>query len=110
MSNIDPQTVSSFGDEWLRFDQSAMSIIETQKALQTVRKVGGKLQAVAQIEIFRQIWDSRGSSRKQTKEGRVKTRLSFRTVCLRIAHRLGVSPSTLYWYIPTARSANVSGG
>ena len=35
MSNIDPQTVSSFGDEWLRFDQSRMSIIEAQKAFET---------------------------------------------------------------------------
>ena len=34
MSNIDPQTVSSFGDEWLRFDQSGMSIIEAQKAFE----------------------------------------------------------------------------
>ena len=31
MSNIDPQTVSSFGDEWMRFDQSGMSITEAQK-------------------------------------------------------------------------------
>jgi hypothetical protein len=31
MSNIDPQTVSSFGDEWLRFDQSRMSIIEARE-------------------------------------------------------------------------------
>jgi SAM-dependent methyltransferase len=35
MSNIDPQTVASFGDEWLRFDQSGMSIIEAQKAFET---------------------------------------------------------------------------
>lgn len=35
MSNIDPQTVSSFGDEWLRFNQSEMSIIEAQKAFET---------------------------------------------------------------------------
>jgi ubiquinone/menaquinone biosynthesis C-methylase UbiE len=34
MSNIDPQTVSSFGDEWLRFDQSRMSITEAQKAFE----------------------------------------------------------------------------
>ncbi len=32
MGNIDPRTVSSFGDEWSRFDQSSMSIIEAQKA------------------------------------------------------------------------------
>jgi SAM-dependent methyltransferase len=34
MSNIDPQTVSSFGDEWLRFDQSRMSITEAGKAFE----------------------------------------------------------------------------
>jgi len=27
-----------------------------------------------------------------------------------IAHRLGVSPATLYRYIPAARSANMPGG
>jgi transposase-like protein len=27
-----------------------------------------------------------------------------------IAHRLGVSPATLYRYIPAARTANISGG
>jgi hypothetical protein len=59
------------------------------KIMQTVRKVGGNLQAVAQIEIFREIWDSGRSegSKKRTKEGRVKTRLSFRTVCKRFATR-----------------------
>ena len=31
MSNIDPSTVSSFGDEWSRFDQTAMSASEAQK-------------------------------------------------------------------------------
>jgi SAM-dependent methyltransferase len=31
MSNIDPSTVSSFGDEWSRFDQAAMSASEAQK-------------------------------------------------------------------------------
>ena len=35
MSNIDPQTVSSFGDEWLRFDQSRMSVTEAQKAFES---------------------------------------------------------------------------
>ena len=35
MSNIDPQTVSSFGEEWLRFDQSGMSITEAQKAFES---------------------------------------------------------------------------
>ena len=35
MNNIDPQTVSSFGDEWLRFDQSRMSITEAQKAFES---------------------------------------------------------------------------
>jgi SAM-dependent methyltransferase len=34
MSNIDPSTVSSFGDEWSRFDQSGMSIIEARKAFE----------------------------------------------------------------------------
>ena len=28
MSNIDPKTVSSFGDEWARFDQEALSDAE----------------------------------------------------------------------------------
>jgi ubiquinone/menaquinone biosynthesis C-methylase UbiE len=31
MSNIDPKTVASFGDEWTRFDQSGMSKEEAQK-------------------------------------------------------------------------------
>ena len=31
MSNIDPWTVSSFGDEWSRFDQTAMSASEAQE-------------------------------------------------------------------------------
>ena len=31
MSNIDPQTVASFGDEWVRFDQSGMSADELRK-------------------------------------------------------------------------------
>jgi SAM-dependent methyltransferase len=31
MSNIDPSTVSSFGDEWSRFDQTAMSVYEAQE-------------------------------------------------------------------------------
>jgi SAM-dependent methyltransferase len=31
MNNIDPKTVASFGDEWSRFDQKAMSDHETQK-------------------------------------------------------------------------------
>ena len=31
MSNIDPKTVASFGDEWKRFDQSGMSKDEAQK-------------------------------------------------------------------------------
>jgi ubiquinone/menaquinone biosynthesis C-methylase UbiE len=31
MSNIDPSTVSSFGDEWSRFDQSTMSDEEAEK-------------------------------------------------------------------------------
>jgi len=35
MSNIDPQTVSSFGEEWLRFDQSGMSIAEAQRAFES---------------------------------------------------------------------------
>src|SRR5580698_7738392 len=35
MSNIDPQTVYSFGEEWLRFDQSGMSITEAQKAFES---------------------------------------------------------------------------
>lgn len=30
--NLDPKTVASFGDEWSRFDQSSMSIIEAEKA------------------------------------------------------------------------------
>ena len=30
MNNIDPSTVSSFGDEWARFDQAAMSVLELQ--------------------------------------------------------------------------------
>jgi SAM-dependent methyltransferase len=34
MSNIDPQTVLSFGEEWLRFDQSGMSMTEAQKAFE----------------------------------------------------------------------------
>jgi len=31
MANIDPRTVSSFGDEWKRFDQSGMSDDEAKK-------------------------------------------------------------------------------
>lgn len=31
MANIDLSTVSSFGDEWLRFDQSAMTVYEARK-------------------------------------------------------------------------------
>jgi hypothetical protein len=27
-----------------------------------------------------------------------------------IAHRLGISPATLYWYIPAAQTASISGG
>jgi len=34
MTNIDPRTVSSFGDEWSRFDQTGMSIIEAQNAFE----------------------------------------------------------------------------
>ena len=30
--NLDSKTVASFGDEWSRFDQSGMSIIEAEKA------------------------------------------------------------------------------
>ena len=30
--NLDPKTVASFGDEWSRFDQSGMSVIEAEKA------------------------------------------------------------------------------
>lgn len=30
--NLDPKTVTSFGDEWSRFDQSGMSITEAEKA------------------------------------------------------------------------------
>lgn len=29
--NLDPKTVASFGDEWSRFDQSGMSVIEAEK-------------------------------------------------------------------------------
>lgn len=32
MNNIDDKTVASFGDEWLRFDQSGMSDVEARKA------------------------------------------------------------------------------
>lgn len=31
MTNIDPKTVSSFGDEWTRFDQSGMTDNEARK-------------------------------------------------------------------------------
>jgi SAM-dependent methyltransferase len=31
MRNVDPSTVSSFGDEWSRFDQAAMSSLEAHK-------------------------------------------------------------------------------
>ena len=31
MSNLDPETVASFGDEWSRFDQNAMSDTESRK-------------------------------------------------------------------------------
>ncbi|HEY8033758.1 MAG TPA: class I SAM-dependent methyltransferase [Methylocella sp.] len=31
MNNIDPSTVSSFGDEWSRFDQAGLSDLEAQK-------------------------------------------------------------------------------
>jgi SAM-dependent methyltransferase len=31
MTNIDPKTVASFGDEWSRFDQQAMSDLEAKK-------------------------------------------------------------------------------
>jgi len=34
MTNIDQRTVSSFGDEWSRFDQTGMSIIEAQNAFE----------------------------------------------------------------------------
>jgi SAM-dependent methyltransferase len=30
-SNLDPHTVASFGDEWLRFDQQAMSLSEAER-------------------------------------------------------------------------------
>jgi ubiquinone/menaquinone biosynthesis C-methylase UbiE len=30
--NLDPKTVASFGDEWSRFDQSGMSVMEAEKA------------------------------------------------------------------------------
>lgn len=30
--NLDPKTVASFGDEWSRFDQSGMSVVEAEKA------------------------------------------------------------------------------
>jgi SAM-dependent methyltransferase len=35
MTNIDPRTVSSFGDEWSRLDQTGMSIIEAQTAFES---------------------------------------------------------------------------
>jgi hypothetical protein len=31
MTNLDPETVASFGDEWARFDQSGMSDDEARK-------------------------------------------------------------------------------
>jgi SAM-dependent methyltransferase len=34
MSNIDPKTVASFGDEWSRFDQTGMSDTEIHKAFE----------------------------------------------------------------------------
>ena len=34
MSNLDPKTVASFGDEWSRFDQTAMSDQEAQKVFE----------------------------------------------------------------------------
>jgi hypothetical protein len=34
MSNIDPSTVSSFGDEWSRFDQTAVSAAEAREAFE----------------------------------------------------------------------------
>jgi SAM-dependent methyltransferase len=34
MSNIDHKTVESFGDEWLRFDQSGMSEVEAKKVFE----------------------------------------------------------------------------
>ncbi len=34
MTNIDPKTVASFGDEWSRFDQQAMSDQEAQKVFE----------------------------------------------------------------------------
>ena len=37
--NIDPRTVSSFGEEWVRFDQSRISITEAQKAFESYFRV-----------------------------------------------------------------------
>lgn len=34
MANLDPKTVSSFGDEWSRFDQSGMTEAEAQKVFE----------------------------------------------------------------------------
>ena len=34
MSNYDPKTIASFGDEWSRFDQKAMSDTEARKAFE----------------------------------------------------------------------------
>ena len=34
MSNLDPETVASFGDEWSRFDQNAMSDAESRKVFE----------------------------------------------------------------------------